>query len=305
VAALLAGTLAVGCSGPGGDLSPFVTVLGVAQDGGYPQAGCDRTCCRPVWEGKRPEGHVSSLGVVDPSTGQRWLLDATPDLPRQLRALHDLPPTEPRLDGIFLTHAHMGHYTGLMHLGHEAMGADGITVHVMPRMGDFLSSSGPWEQLVRYGNIVLEAMEDGAPVVLNERLTVTPMLVPHRDEYSETVGFRIEGPERAVAYIPDIDKWERWSMELEDLLEGVAVAYVDGTFYDGGELPDRDLSLLLHPFVTDTLERLADASPALRERVRFLHLNHTNPLLDASSEAAGVVRRSGCRVAEEGERVGL
>ncbi|MCB9760662.1 MAG: pyrroloquinoline quinone biosynthesis protein PqqB [Alphaproteobacteria bacterium] len=284
--------------------APFLVVLGVAQDAGHPQAGCERSCCRPAWEDPSRAHLVTSLGLVDPRDGRRWIFDASPDLPRQLRHLDRLaPPKErpPDLAGVFLTHAHIGHYTGLVHLGREVMGASGVPLYAMPRMRAFIEASGPWELLVRLGNVSLQTLTDGQGVRLADDLVVTPFAVPHRGEYSETVGFRIRGPGREAVYLPDIDKWSRWSVPVERLLAEVDLAYVDATFYADGELPGRDMAEIPHPFVQETLARLADQPAALRAKVRFIHLNHTNPLLDPDSAAQDVVRSAGMRVAEEGE----
>jgi pyrroloquinoline quinone biosynthesis protein B len=287
--------------------TPFVVVLGIAQDAGFPQAGCRSDCCRPAWEDPTRERRVVSLAVVNPETSQRWLVDASPDLPEQLHELDRAAPVAngPGIDGIFLTHGHVGHYTGLMHLGREVMGASGVPVHAMPRMQAFLAGSGPWSQLVALGNIKLNDLEPGAAVALAPGLRITPFLVPHRDEYTETVGFRIEGPHRSVLYLPDIDKWERWDVAIEDLLEEVDVAYLDGSFFDGEELPGRDMSQIPHPFVIDSMRRWAELPAATRARVRFLHMNHTNPLLDPHSDAWRAVHEAGFHVARQGERVDL
>jgi pyrroloquinoline quinone biosynthesis protein B len=286
---------------------PFTLVLGTAQDGGYPQAGCHGACCAPAWADPARRRGASCLAIVDPGTGERWLLDATPDFREQLRLLDTVAPvgTTPGLAGIFLTHGHMGHYTGLMHLGREAMGARGLGVWAMPRLARFLAANEPWAGLIRWGHVRLEPLAAGAPVHLNERLSLTPIAVPHRDEHTETVGFRIAGPDHAVLYIPDIDAWARWGRELADEIAAVDVAYLDGTFFDGAELPGRDLATIPHPFVVDTLARLAGAPAAEWAKVRFIHLNHTNPLLHPGAPQHRVVAAAGCAVAEMLEHVAL
>jgi pyrroloquinoline quinone biosynthesis protein B len=274
--------------------TPYTIVLGIAQDGGYPQAGCNREDCVAAWNDPALRRRVSSLAIVDPVSGQRWLIDATPDFPSQLRTLDEIAPRDPQapiLEGIFLTHAHIGHYLGLVHLGREVLGARSVLVHAMPRMQRFLEDNAPWNQLVGLRNISIQTLEADRPVVLNERLSVTPVPVPHRDEYSETVAFLIQGPQRAILWLPDIDKWEKWEIPLETMLERADVAYLDGTFFDESELPGRDLSEMPHPLMTETISRLAE-SP-LRSRVRFIHLNQSNPLLRE--------RRPPFQVAAEGE----
>jgi pyrroloquinoline quinone biosynthesis protein B len=282
-------------------------MLGIAQDGGYPQAGCRGECCARAWRDASLRRGVSCLGIVDPATGQRWLLDATPDFPQQLRALDELaPPTAvPGLAGILLTHAHIGHYTGLMHLGREAIAARKVPVYAMPRMRQFLASNGPWDQLVRLENVELRTLRADEPVALNERLTATPIPVPHRDEYSETVGFQIEGPKHAVLYISDIDKWERWDRTIEKLIAEVDVAYLDGTFFTESEIPGRSMAEILHPFIEESMKRFEALPRAERAKIRFIHLNHTNPALRPDSAARRQIERAGFHVAEIGEQVGL
>jgi pyrroloquinoline quinone biosynthesis protein B len=285
---------------------PFVVVLGIGQDGGVPQTGDTDA---PGWTDPGQRRLVVSLGLVDPASGSRWLMEATPDLPEQLVRLAAVAPRVegPVLDGIFLTHAHIGHYTGLMFLGHESLGARGIPVYAMPRMADFLRTNGPWSQLVRYENVAVQEMADGVPVPLAEGLTVTPFLVPHRQEFSEVVGFRIDGPRRSVLFLPDIDSWHEWDAagtRLEDALATVDVAYLDATFFADGEIPGRDMSGFPHPFVTTTMARLAGLPASERAKVRFLHLNHTNPAL-WPGPARDAVEAAGMRVAEEGETVAL
>lgn len=278
---------------------PFLFVLGVAQDGGHPQPGCMRTCCRPGGASHLP----SALAIVDPTSGQRWLVDATPALPEQLRRLDAVAPAPsmPGLAGILLTHAHMGHYTGLVWLGREVMGAKGIPLYVQPRMAGFLTDNGPWSQLVSLGNVVLR---QETRVTLNERLRAEAVPVPHRGEYTETVAWRIEGPTRSALYLPDIDAWEPWDHSLEEVLATVDIAWIDGTFWADGEL-GRDMTEIPHPRMTATMARLAGLPAGERDKVHFIHLNHTNPALDPSSPEAAMVRVAGFHVATEATRFEL
>lgn len=305
---------------PGQDDAPRVVVLGIAQDGGVPQAG---SFADTRWGEANGQRMVACLGLIDPRTDSVWMFDATPDFRRQLYDLHEEAggprwrwragnhPGEPRpapLDGVFLTHAHIGHYTGLMFLGHESIGADGVPVYAMPQMAGFLESNGPWDQLVRYGNIELRQLTAGEPVVLGEQLSVTAFLVPHRQEYSEVVGYRIDGPTRSVLFIPDIDSWEEWDetgSRTEDALAAVDVAYLDGTFFANGEIPGRDMTGFPHPFITHSMARFASLPAAERAKVRFIHLNHTNPALHERGDARRRIEAAGMAVAEQGETEGL
>ena len=298
LAALLALASPAG-SRPATGAAPYTFVLGIAQDGGVPQAGCHKSCCT---SGRHER--VASLAIVDPGSHRWWLIDATPDFPSQLAAMAAEAPAC-SLAGIFLTHAHIGHYTGLAHLGREAMGARGMPVWAMPRMRDFLTANGPWGQLVTLANIELRPLAADSTIALGDSLRVTPFRVPHRDEYSETVGFRIDGPRGAVVYLPDIDKWERWDRRIEDVTAGASAAYLDGTFFDAAELPGRDMSEIPHPFIVESLLRFASLTAAERTRIRFIHLNHTNRAGIAGTAERKRVVAAGCGVAAAGERTAL
>ncbi len=284
-------------------------VLGIGQDAGAPQIGNGDD---PAWT--RPELAMlaTSLGVIDKTRGERYLFEASPDVTAQLAALDRIAPGSTGglgLDGIFLTHAHIGHYAGLIYLGREAAGAQGIDVYAMPRLADFLETNGPWEQLVTLGNIVLTRLTDREPLRLSDDLSVTPYRVPHRDEYSETVGYIIDGPDKRVLFVPDIDSWQDWedkyATRIEDMIARVDVAYLDATFFDDDELPGRDMSLIPHPRVAASMDRFDALAEAERAKVRFIHLNHTNPARDPASAASRSIQARGYTIARRGDRLCL
>jgi pyrroloquinoline quinone biosynthesis protein B len=278
-------------------------VLGVAQDGGVPHIGCTQELCSTARRDPSRRQRVACLGLVDEAAGKRFLIDATPDLASQIESLNHGREGFDRfrpVEGILLTHAHVGHYAGLMFLGREALGARGVPVHATPRMARFLRENAPWSQLVALGNVELREMEPGRELALTPSLAVTPLAVPHRDELSDTVGFRIRGPGRTLLYIPDVDKWEEWERRIEDEVGRADLALLDGSFLSADELPGRSLAEVPHPLVGETRRRLA----AFRGRVAFIHLNHTNRLLwDARAVAEN--EAAGFRVARDGEELPL
>ena len=282
----------------------YIQVLGIAQDAGYPQTDCYRPHCMRAWENPELRRMASSIAVVDNLNQEKYLFDATPDMREQLYALHRVAPSdEYTFGGVFLTHAHIGHYAGLMHFGREAVGAHRIPVYAMPRMRKFLEGNGPWEQLVRLENIEIVTLADAAGVRLGDNLTVTPFLVPHRDEYSETVGFRIDGPNKSAVFIPDIDKWELWDTDIREVVKAVDYALLDATFFRDGELGGRDMSKIKHPFVSESMDLLESLSDDERARVIFIHMNHTNPLLFEGSPEQAEVERRGFGFGPESQRL--
>ena len=279
--------------------SPYVIVLGIAQDGGVPHASCSKSCCINRWDKPEKKVMVTSLGIVDPNTNETWMIDATPDFPKQFELLTQ--NNQEKLKGIFLTHAHMGHYTGLMHLGREVMGAKSIPVYAMPRMKKYLSSNGPWSQLVILDNIVLNKLKNGKKVKLNKRMSITPFLVPHRDEYSETVGYKIQGPDKSLIFIPDIDKWEKWDKDIVNIASENDYALIDGSFYTANELPGRDMSEIPHPFIIESMAKFKSLSNNDKFKIHFIHLNHTNPALTNNSNAQNQIKNTGFNIAQRGQ----
>lgn len=285
-------------------------VLGVAQDAGIPQIGNPGDS---AWQDLRQIQLPTAAALVDHRNGARYLFEATPAVTQQLQQLDRLAPGngDPLgLSGVFLTHAHIGHYAGLMYFGHEAAGTQGLRVFAMPRMAKFLAGNGPWSQLLTLGNIALAPLGHRQPATLADGLSVTPIAVPHRDEYSETVAFRINGPSRSLLFVPDIDHWEavqnRDTLNINKTLKQVDYAFVDATFYSDNELPGRDMSQIPHPRVKATMDRFDKVlTPAQRGRIYFIHFNHSNPIRDRHSAETREVLSRGYQVARSGQRLCL
>ena len=282
------------------DRSDYIQVLGIVQDAGYPHIGCEKDCCSVVRPG---EYFVSSLGLVDKTNNKRYLFDATPDIHNQLNILEKFPNGN-LIDGIFLTHAHIGHYSGLMYLGREGLGGDNIKVYVLKRMAKFLTKNGPWDQLVKLNNISLQIISNKKFVKLSENILVIPIRVPHRDEYSETVGYKILGKSKKILFIPDIDKWDEWEKSIVDEVKLVDYAFIDGTFYNGSEL-NRDMSEIPHPSIEETLKLFSNQPQAEKNKIYFIHINHTNPVLTNKNGIRDLILNMGFNIAEKGLQLSL
>lgn len=282
---------------------PTVVVLGTMQDGGSPHMGCTKPCCTSA----DPLKKVVSLGLIDPVSKKKFLFEATPDIVIQTHTLNTLffPTTGKTPDGIFITHAHIGHYSGLQFLGKEAMNARSVPVYTLPRMGSFIKSNGPWSQLVQLNNISIEPIEFNKNIQLSPAVSITPLQVPHRDEFSETAGYLIEGPRKKLLFIPDIDKWEKWDNDIVQWVKKVDFLLIDGTFFNAEEVGFRNIKEIPHPLVEESIEKFKDLSPTEKNKIIFIHFNHTNPLLNNASEAAESVKRSGFKLAFVGMQMEL
>lgn len=287
---------------------PYLLAVGTAQDGGLPHIACSGAHCRAARQDPARRRKVAALGIVLPGSGKTFLIDATPDIHEQIDLLTSaaLPPVDgvdrAPIDGVFLTHAHIGHYLGLALFGYEAVHTNGLPVWGTTRMLDFLRSNGPWSLLVERRNIDLRSLDQ--PVELGDGVSVAAVAVPHRDEFTDTVGFVVEGPSRRVLYVPDTDSWRAWEPRAEETLASFDVAIVDGTFFSADELPGRSVEEIGHPLIADSLERLSGVVEN-GTRVFFTHFNHSNPVVDPSSTARQRVLRLGFELLGDGELLEL
>ena len=274
-------------------------ILGVVQDGGMPHLGNNKTCCENIKQDK----YVTSLMLMNNENDESFLFDASPDINKQLNFMGDRIKKD--LKGIFLTHAHIGHYTGLMYFGREALNSKLVNVYAMPRMKKFLEENGPWSQLVSLQNISIIELSNESKISIDSNVIVQPVEVPHRAEFSETVGYKIYGPNKTALFIPDIDKWYLWEKSIIDEIKQVDYAIIDATFYDSKEVNYRDISEIPHPFVTESMDLFDSINIKEKNKIYFIHLNHTNPLINKQSDQYKLVRSKGYNVAEEGMKLKL
>ena len=284
--------------------SEYIYILGNTQDAGLPHIGCQHPFCEDnfnVYE----EHYTTSIAVVNSDLKKYILFEATPDITFQLNNLKRNIFDEFLLpESIYITHAHIGHYTGLMYFGREALGVKDLMVRVLPRMSSFLQNNGPWSQLVDINNIKIKEINFGLSTKELANIEIIPVQVPHRDEYSETAGYIIKGKNKKALFIPDIDKWEKWDRDLSQLAKEFDFLLIDATFYDSKEI-NRDISEIPHPLVTETIDLLSGLNTKNRSKVYFIHMNHTNMMLDPNSELSKLVTSKGFNIARLGQKLYL
>ena len=273
-----------------------LTLLGIAQDGGRPQPGCTRACCQGLTE--QDYRSPVSLGIKT-NNGTTLLIEATRDLGRQLRMIGN-----PTIDHLFITHAHLGHVDGLGLFGRETMSARNIQLHCSPSMYSLIERTPAWNQL-----LLQNVLEFGKfPRIEIDDIKVEFIQVPHRAELSDMHAIILRGENKSLLFLPDHDTWDE-TLEahscstIRDFLNkyDIDIALLDGTFWSGGELQGRDMSVVPHPTVEESLDRLGCKESGDAE-ILFIHLNHTNPLYDTGSEAYNKLKESGWAIGEEGQR---
>ena len=276
-----------------------VTLLGIAQDGGRPQPGCTRPCCQGLTE--QDYRSPVSLGVKT-NEGTILLIEATRDLGRQLRMMDN-----PSIDHLFITHAHLGHVDGLGLFGRETMSARNIQLHCSPSMYSLIERTPAWNQL-----LLQNVLEFGTfPRIEIDDVIVEFIQVPHRAELSDMHAIILRGENKSLLFLPDHDSWnetlEAHSCKtIRDFLNKyeIDIALLDGTFWSGGELQGRDMSVVPHPTIEDSLQRLGNRKPTDPD-ISFIHLNHTNPVYDKTSIELQEIVQLGWRLGEEGQKIKL
>ena len=279
-----------------------VTLLGLAQDGGRPQAGCTRSCCAGLSPSEA--SFPVALGITDGE--ENHLIEATRFLGQQMTLWN-----QSNIDNVLLTHAHFGHVDGLGLFGRETMNARGVGLHISSEMEHLVDRTPQWSLMVDQGVFTPKIFHDGDALHLSKHLTVQPIRVPHRDELSDMHAFVVRGPNRSLLFLPDHDTWQEtlgrhheptirsWLASLK-----VDIALIDGTFWSSDELAGRNQDKVPHPPVSITLEMLGSREEDDPE-IHFIHLNHTNPLYDSSSEATAILAASGWTIAKQGQTFSL
>ena len=281
----------------------FITVLGNVQDAGYPHIGCEKNCCNKNFNSSAVN-FVTSLGVTDLVDNKSFLFEATPDISKQLKFLNNNYSSSTIVDGVFITHAHIGHYTGLMYFGREALGAHKVPVYVMPKMKQFLESNSPWNQLIDLDNIQLREIFKNKKITISKNLIIVPFTVPHRDEFSETVGYKIIGPNKSALFIPDINKWSLWDKDIVAEVKDVDYAFLDATFFKDGEV-NRPMDEIPHPFIVETINLFKNESIQVKNKIHFIHFNHTNISLQYKNPVIDSIRKLGYNFARFGDQLSL
>ena len=279
----------------------LILTLGTAQDGGFPHIGCNLDCCREAKKNPNFERLIASLAIVDTSKSNAWIIDMTPDINKQLRILMEyIPDLEyPSLSGIFLTHAHIGHYIGLLYFGLEALNLKNIPVYVLPGMKSFLCNNSMFSKMIENNNIIIKDLSEQPKIRLNDNLEIEPFFVPHRNELSETVGYSIKGESKSLLYIPDIDSWENWDINLLDIIKDNDIIIIDGTFFSKDEIIHRNIEKIPHPSIIESMSLMEKLPLKEKNKVFFTHLNHTNKALNDKSEEYNDIITTGYNILKD------
>lgn len=109
------------------------------------------------------------------------------------------------------------------------------------------------------------------------------------------------GLNKSLVYIPDIDKWNIWERDILKIILNNDYILIDGTFFDSSEILNRDMSEIPHPFISESIELFSDLNRFNRNKIFFIHLNHTNPVIKNNSAAYNKVLTNGFNISKQGQ----
>jgi pyrroloquinoline quinone biosynthesis protein B len=295
-----------------------VRVLGSCAGGGLPQWNCGGDNSVRARRGDPDVPARTQPGLAVSADGLRWsILNASPDLRGQLAAfpaLHPKPGTrDVPLDTVALTSAELDHVLGLLVL-REALSFRIVSTHWV--RDAILEHNAAWRLLQPiWGSVPLDASfpldRDGAlearffPVAHKVPGYLRDSAKPHAET---TTGLRITEQRSGVrlVFVPGLAALDSATTAE---LAAADVRFVDGTFFTPDELRKvkpgaPDAVTMGHAPIAGsdgTLATLAD----LPGRTWYVHMNCTNPVLDASSPERARVRRAGVEIADDGLEIEL
>ncbi|OLS28392.1 MAG: Coenzyme PQQ synthesis protein B [Candidatus Heimdallarchaeota archaeon LC_2] len=264
-----------------------VKILGTIQDAGIPHINCQ---CENCLMSNPKSNFVASIAIIAES--KTYIIDCTPDFPHQLSYLEK---NTSEIDGIFITHLHIGHYIGLVYLGREAASVQDMKIYATMENLLFLQNNKPFSHLIERGEIECHEIKYNLSMDLTTKISIIPFEVPHRNEDGNTAGFLISGS-KSIVYIPDLDYY---SDDVLKKIEEADIALIDGSFYSKSEIIRQ--KEIPHPPITLSIDKLRNFDT----RIIFTHFNHSNPILRSDSKEYKDVISKGFEIAKVGMTISL
>ena len=277
------------CLGDRVDSGLKVEVLGNVQDGGVPHLGCSCDVCESARGDCSERRYVGALMVKenDREDSGQYLIDATPDIKYQIDGKF--------LDGVFISHGHLGHINGLPFFGTECLDTEHLPIYCTAEMRQYIMNNDPFRLMVDRNQIELNEVNNNDSVEIRGG-EIEFRNVLHRYVNTDTTSFMIKGEDRKLYYLSDIDEWTE---EAANSVKEADIALVDGTFWSKEEI-DR-FEEVPHPPIKQTMDKMEDWDT----EIIFTHLNHTNPALREDTEERKELEERGFKVAEKGMEIEL
>ena len=290
-------------------------VLGSAAGGGFPQWNCRCAVCRLAWAGDPRVRARTQASLAVSGNGEDWILiNASPDLPQQLRqsrALH--PRTGTRgspIRTVVLTGAEIDQVTGLLSLRERepfALYATAATLAAVAGNSMFAAL----DQVTR--RAVVPGEDIALPGGVTAQLFMVPGKVPlylegeNPDtamESAANVGVEIAADGARIVFVPGA---AAITAAMRDRIARADVVLFDGTLF-------RDDEMIASGTGSKTGRRMGHmpiegsslaALDGVAARRIYVHINNTNPILVDGSPERTAVERAGWQVGEDGMEIVL
>ena len=302
-----------------------VRILGSAAGGGLPQWNCRCPNCSGVRAGSAEVSARTQSSLAITADGARWFLfNVSPDIRQQIQDAPELTPgggggRATAIAGCLLTDAELDHMSGLLLIREgcafpvvsTTLVRQWLTDHfpVAPVLSHF--AERPWFDLPLDEPTELPASGGGASGLSVRAFEVgrdVPRFVPGMqaaDAVGSVIGLRITDTARGThaVYAPGLPGVND---ALRAAVDGADAVLMDGTFWSDDEprttgitdITAREMGHLPVSGAGGSLEWLGGLP--VRHRV-YVHINNTNPMLNAASPERRRVDAAGVRVGADGD----
>jgi pyrroloquinoline quinone biosynthesis protein B len=278
-----------------------IHILGSAAGGGLPQWNCACVNCVAARGGKIDPQTQSSIAIgADSEEFQNWLINASPDLARQIESTTRLQPRRSAsrntpIAGVLLTNADIDHALGLLLLRQQEKP---LVIYA----ADETRAALAWldHTLARFCGIEWREISSDFQR-LNGNIGFRAIELPH----SVAFQFLDEASRELALVAPAVSELTH---DLSEASADSDVIFFDGTFWSEDELAAvrpgarsaRDMNHL--PICDGSLDFLRQA-PARRKI--YTHINNTNPILMRGSPERAELDQAGIEVACDGLEIVL
>jgi pyrroloquinoline quinone biosynthesis protein B len=307
-----------------------IKVLGAAAGGGFPQWNCRCENCRRARLGDPAVKPRTQASLAVSADGKRWvLLNASPDLPAQLRAAPQLHPADGAarrgapIAAVILSGGDIDCIAGLLSLreGHA------FNIYAPPFVDRILHENQVFSVLDKK-HVAFHALREGhaselldaagEPLGLGVETFAVPGKIPLYQEAGRdlpdlldaqaVVGLRLwDKAGRTLFFVPGC---ARVTPEILRRFEAADAVFFDGTLWRDDEMivagvGTKTGARMGHVSLSGRDGSLAAFSGAKIRRKIYIHINNTNPILCDDSPEAEMVRANGWDIAWDGMEITL
>lgn len=292
-------------------------VLGSAAGGAFPQWNCRCPVCALAWAGDKRVRARTQAGIAVSANDGRWtLINASPDLPAQVRATPALHPNSglrgSPIDAVVLTGAEIDQIAGLLSLRESTA----FTLYATPASHAAVASNAVFDAM---SLMKRRAVNPGERFMLAGGIEATIFMVPGKlplylegqspeldAESPANVGIELQRDGARIVFVPGAASVtdamrERFARADVVLFDGTLFADDEMIRLGTGEKTGRRMGHMPIDGEGGSLKMLS----GLQTRRIYIHINNTNPILIDGSTERKKVEAAGWDIAEDGMEIAL